>query len=229
MKTIEIQKIGQDPFYGPIDPKNNFWENSTNLVIDNFLGKISSHKPRTNVLVQYSESGFYLHYEVIDKFVLAKHTKHNSNVFEDSCVEFFVEPYGADGYFNFEFNCIGTKLASFIRNNSLNDEGEFTDYQKLGIEDLNSIKVASSLSAPITNEITDSIKWSLATFIPFKIILENTGMKRLNFDKAWKCNFYKCADKSSQPHWASWNPITHLNFHQPTDFGEIIFQYRMNK
>ncbi|MCD6337129.1 MAG: hypothetical protein J7M01_02720, partial [Candidatus Marinimicrobia bacterium] len=36
-------------------------------------------------------------------------------------------------------------------------------------------------------------------------------------------NLYKCGDKTSHPHWASWSPIDKLNFHQPKHFGEFVF------
>ena len=36
--------------------------------------------------------------------------------------------------------------------------------------------------------------------------------------------FFKCGDKTSHPHWASWNPVDELNFHLPRCFSEIIFE-----
>ena len=40
--------------------------------------------------------------------------------------------------------------------------------------------------------------------------------------RRWRGNFYKCADESSHPHWASWRPIGEkLDFHTPEFFGEI--------
>jgi hypothetical protein len=37
-------------------------------------------------------------------------TRSNQQVYEDSCVEFFVAPSNDGIYFNFEFNAIGTIL-----------------------------------------------------------------------------------------------------------------------
>jgi hypothetical protein len=42
--------------------------------------------------------------------------------------------------------------------------------------------------------------------------------------RSWCGNLFKCADESSNPHWASWNPIgEELNFHDPRYFASIRF------
>ena len=41
----------------------------------------------------------------------------------------------------------------------------------------------------------------------------------------WRANFFKCAENSKHPHWASWSPIGPiLKFHQPNRFGELYFK-----
>ena len=46
------------------------------------------------------------------KAILQTAQENNSPVWEDSCVEFFVQIPGEKYYYNFEFNCIGTALAA---------------------------------------------------------------------------------------------------------------------
>ena len=38
-----------------------------------------------------------------------------------------------------------------------------------------------------------------------------------------RANVYKCGDRTSHPHWMSWNPVRTLNFHAPDEFGQLIF------
>lgn len=223
MKKLKIPFVEKSFRNISLNPRDKFWETAAISQIDNFRDEGSIHKPETLFRVQYSKTGLFLLYSVSDKYVVARHSQTNSNVFEDSCVEFFVKPSNADGYFNFEFNCIGTKLASYIRDSRLNTEGSFNDYQKLIIKDVESISTITTLNEVIEAEIADVVNWKLAAFIPFDIFLNYTGMEKLNYNEPWRCNYYKCADKSSHPHWASWNPISELNFHQPNDFGELIF------
>jgi hypothetical protein len=224
MKKLTIPKIESASCELSLDHNNIFWESAAKLEIDNFRVEGSAHQPNTNVKIQFSKNGLFLLFEVQDQFVIARHTKANSNVFEDSCVEFFVKPFGVDGYFNFEFNCIGTVLASYIKDNTINEEGLFTDILKFSNESFNTMKVISTFSEPITEEVQTLTIWRLATFVPFSLFHEYSNLDSLNFNKPWLCNFYKCADKSSHPHWASWNPVSELNFHNVNDFGELHFK-----
>jgi hypothetical protein len=42
----------------------------------------------------------------------------------------------------------------------------------------------------------------------------------------WRANFYKCADKTSHPHWLTWAPVNYPKpkFHLPEYFGRIEFE-----
>ena len=43
---------------------------------------------------------------------------------------------------------------------------------------------------------------------------------------SWRANFYKCADKTSHPHWLTWAEIDYPNpkFHLPDFFGRLDFE-----
>ena len=57
-------------------------------------------------------------------YLLAVNSTDNSPVWQDSCVEFFVQIPGEKYYYNFEFNCIGTALAA--RRTSRSDAEHFS-------------------------------------------------------------------------------------------------------
>jgi hypothetical protein len=42
----------------------------------------------------------------------------------------------------------------------------------------------------------------------------------------WRANFFKCADKTSHPHWLTWNQVVNPvpKFHMPEYFGILEFQ-----
>ncbi|MBR1966478.1 MAG: hypothetical protein IKA22_07700, partial [Lentisphaeria bacterium] len=69
--------------------------------------------------------------------------------------------------------------------------------------------------------ITTPVDWSLAAFIPFSIF--DLDEKVASGD-VWRANLYKCADHSSHNHWISAFPLTHLNYHLPECFQEIVFE-----
>ena len=75
-------------------------------------------------------------------------------------------------------------------------------------------------------EIAEAVQWRVEYGIPFDLFEAYIG-NRLDFRKTatWRGNFYKCGDKTSHPHWASWSPIgEELNFHCPQYFGVLEFE-----
>jgi hypothetical protein len=75
----------------------------------------------------------------------------------------------------------------------------------------------------IEPEIKEETEWYLGFFFPFHLIAKYAGELGELSGKEWTANFYKCGDKTSHPHWASWNPVSELNFHLPECFGRIKF------
>jgi hypothetical protein len=73
-------------------------------------------------------------------------------------------------------------------------------------------------------EIEEDTEWRLGFFFPFALVEKYAGKLGDPAGTKWTANFYKCGDKTSHPHWASWNPVKVLNFHLPECFGDIIFE-----
>jgi hypothetical protein len=97
--------------------------------------------------------------------VLARRTKHQQDVWRDSCVEFFFTPGGDPterGYFNLETNCAGVKL--------LGAHVAGGKDEKLTAEDFASIVTASSLNGPIDSEIAEPTTWTLEYKIPLSLL-----------------------------------------------------------
>lgn len=163
-----------------------------------------SHRVDSVVYAGYSEQYLWLHYQVYNDLMRIQCTKDQEPVWQDSCVEFFLEQ--DDFYRNFEFNSIGVCLSAYgpDRNsrNSL-DQGS--------LDRILRFPSISSESLPREGEPSD---WSLTIAIPLEIIgLEPGG--------EFRANFYKCGDETAIPHYISWSPIGTLtpDFHQPEFFG----------
>jgi hypothetical protein len=73
-------------------------------------------------------------------------------------------------------------------------------------------------------EIVGPTEWFLGFFIPFSLLEKYAGQIGDLHGQTWRANFYKCADGSSHPHWASWTELPEKNFHLPEHFGEIVFE-----
>ena len=199
------------------------WNSAQTALIAEVRPESRGEIPMVKARLMYGKEGIGGAFYVENEIPVCTHLENMSRVWEDSCVEFFVKPGKEKGYFNFEFNCLGHLYASYIIDPEM-DENGFKEFIPFEIEDCGSIEVYPSLK-----ETGDKspIHWSLQFYIPINIIEKYAGAVSVPY-KDWECNFYKCADKSANPHWAAWSPVKELNFHAPECFGKIIFEEREN-
>ena len=82
---------------------------------------------------------------------------------------------------------------------------------------------ASGNASGWVSDIAPSAASGLELRIPLALVFRNT---KPHFPQKLRVNFYKCADKTKQPHYLSWQPIPlpQPNFHCPQFFGEIELQ-----
>ena len=199
------------------------WQSAETLAINNFRPEGSDHRPRTLARLLHSERAIHGIFQVQDRYVRCVRTEYHSEVWKDSCVEFFAEPKPGRGYFNFEFNCGGAFLCSYITNPERTPEG-FKQFTKLPWEIGRLIQTRASLPRVVDPEITEPVTWTLQFFIPFALFENYIGSPCEVSRQTWRGNFYKCADDSSHPQWGSWSPVDELNFHLPRCFKTLQFE-----
>jgi len=68
------------------------------------------------------------------------------------------------------------------------------------------------------------VTWGVGFCVPVALFEAFTGPLGKLSGQAWRANFYKCGDKTSHPHWASWAPITQPDFHMPDCFGVLTLE-----
>lgn len=221
MKNITINKTTTKPSLNG-DWNHECWNASETIEINLFRPEGSDHQPVAEARVLYDEQGLHLIFRVQDKYVRSVQTEFNSSVCSDSCVEFFVKPKLGKGYLNFEINCGGTLLSSYIEDPTRTDDG-FAKYQMLTSTDAQMVSIYHSMPNTVDPEITVPTTWINQVFIPFKLLEKYVGKLGDISGQTWQANFYKCGDKTSHPHWASWSPVTELNFHLPECFGTLKF------
>ena len=200
------------------------WAAGQTIPVDQFHPNSSAHRPRTEAKVLYDAQGLYVSFRSLDRYVKCVHTTYQSLVSQDSCVEFFVQPTPQGGYFNFEMNCGGTMLLFYIEDATKVEGSLFRKYQEVSPEFAQHIRTYHSLPEVIRDEIQEPIEWRVASFIPFSLMERFVGPLTDLHSRSWRGNFFKCADATSHPHWASWAPIGELlRFHQPEYFGALEF------
>lgn len=205
------------------------WAKAETLTVSHFRSEGSEHKPPTQARLLYDARGLYGIFHVDDQYVLCTHTAYQSDVYKDACVEFFVKPKPDKGHFNFEMNCGGALLASYIVDpRRINDPArpsvKFVKYTRLPDEVGALVKIHHTLPSVIDPEIEEPLAWELAFHIPFSLFEKYVGPLGDVAGQEWRANFNKCSEACSHPHWGTWAPLRGaLNFHQPDYFAPICF------
>jgi hypothetical protein len=197
------------------------WQDVAPVTLEYYMGDEPAHQPKVQAKAAYDDDYLYIIWKVEDKFVLARRTQHQQDVWRDSCVEFFFTPGGHPeemGYFNLETNCAGVKLFGIHTAGSKNE--------KVAAEDFSKFATASSLKGPIDPEIAEPVTWTLEYKIPLGLLERFAKFERPKPGVTWRANFYKCAEDTSHPHYLTWSPVTNAKpaFHLPKYFGILTFE-----
>jgi hypothetical protein len=212
---------GSSPFEESWDSPG--WQAAEEARIDHFHAASSTHRPLVRAKLMYDAANLYLRFRVEDRYVVAKHTEFQDPVWRDSCVEFFAQPRESGGYFNFEINCGGAWLSYYIEDPTRTADG-FAKFTRLSGEHGRQIRISHSLPSLVVPEREEPVEWHIGCMIPLEVLEAYTGSLGPLAGQTWRGNFFKCADDSSHPHWASWAPIgEELNFHQPKYFAPLRF------
>ncbi len=173
------------------------------------------YSPLVTFSAAYNRDLVFLRYYVRENFFRAEKTEACSEVYEDSCVEFFVAPGDDNNYYNFEFNAIGTCLAA---------SGTSRQGRKCltGEEMSKVLRMGSAGNKPV-GEKAGVFEWDL-TIVISTGIFSDTYIKDLA-GRSLRVNFYKCGDRLKVPHYLTWNPVgtPRPDFHQPAFFGLMQF------
>ncbi|MBE8720483.1 carbohydrate-binding family 9-like protein [Sphingobacterium pedocola] len=209
MSTLVVKKIneikGTDFFAIREEIKDLSW----NSVAESPWKADFPYSPVVGFQIAHTDSSVILHYAVKEEFLKAQYIRSNENVWEDSCVEFFISLDNKESYYNFEFNILGTGLIGY-------GSAVKAERKRLAAGMIDAVNTYSAVC-----KVDGQKKWNLILQIPKTIIgtTEWSG-RRLH------ANFYKCGDKLPNPHFIVWNNIDHPtpNFHLPEFFGDLIIE-----
>jgi len=216
VKTLEVSELKFSAEYPVLDEISRKLDglNFTNQV-DVINWKSFDYRPDVKFSIAYSRHELLLKYYVTEQWFKAEKSGTNQEVYEDSCVEFFVSPADDGIYYNLEFNAIGACLM-----------GSGTGRENLKRTDpgiIAAIRRKGSAGEEVINEKNGEFSWTITVAIPFSVFFHHnlSGLKGLTF----RANFYKCGDKLSVPHYLTWSPVEtpKPDFHRPEYFGFLKF------
>jgi len=208
---IESQNHKKDDF----DYFSKMVDDKTENAINTINWSVYSYTPEVSFKMAYNDNFLFLKYKVKENYVMAKVTQDNGPVWTDSCVEFFITP-DDNGYYNFEFNAIGTCLLEYGKSRFERRRPGDNIIRKI-------IRIPSMGFHPFA-EKEGNFEWELFVAIPvdtfFCHAIKNFCVMEL------RGNFHKCGDKLSHPHFLTWNKIETVtpDYHRPEFFGNIKLQ-----
>jgi len=216
-KELKVKEIKSDKNITLVQA-SELLETETELhTIDLLNWKEFEYLPEVKFRIAHSNNQIWLKYYVTEKSILAEVSETNGSVSNDSCVEFFFDPLSDGNYYNFEFNCIGVTHLAYGpgRKGRTFIAPELID---------NEIKVNSTLGSTIFKEQTGDHTWEITVIIPGSILTFDSGLQLKGLST--KANFYKCGNKTTEPHYVSWNVVDteRPDFHRPEHFGNLIFE-----
>jgi len=199
------------------------WASADTADIARFHPRSSDHHPRVQCRVLYDNTAVYGLFRAEDRYVRSIHARLHDPVCHDSCVEFFAQPKPDRGYFNFEWNAGGTLHVSYVEDPARTPQG-LKKLTLLTKETAEKVSVFTTVPSVVEPEITEPVTWRLGFSIPYEVFEAHVGPVPRGSGAAWRGNFYKCADRTSHPHWGMWSDVGELlNFHKPECFGEWRF------
>ena len=197
------------------------WQKTKAINLKNRMGDLPKFTPSVQAKMMYDDANVYVIFRVQDHYVRCVTDKINGPVWEDSCVEFFFSPDTKlpEHYFNLEINCGGTPLMHY---NGISGK----EKKKLELEDIKKVEIAHTMPKLVDPEKTEPITWVIEYRVPLAMLEKVSHVTHPNQGVTWRANFYKCADKSFNPHWITWSPVVNdkPNFHLPRYFGTLEFQ-----
>ncbi len=171
------------------------------------------------VRVAHDNERLYLYYTVLGEEIRAVNTKDFGSVWEDSCVEFFMQREGEPVYRNFECNALGVLLSKC---NEAKGKG----------------KPQTKLMSRIRRFGTIDHRYEGGTQVADWTMYLEIPKQAMGFDdhetlggQIIRGNFYKCGDKTVEPHFLSWSPIDlpEPDFHVPGFFGLLMLEEQQNE
>ena len=138
--------------------------------------------------------------------IKAVHNERDSEVYKDSCMEFFLQPDTDDpDYLNFEINALGVLHLGYGTNTDNRVFFPEEDTDQFGIR-----------------TTIDSSGWSVCYRIPFEFLKRH--FKKVSSEM--RGNFFKCGDETLVTHYGTWNEIrdAEVDFHKSQYFGKLIFE-----
>lgn len=171
--------------------------------------------PDVQFAAAWTPGALLLHYVVAEEQVAAHAVADHGKVWEDACVECFVQPEGAPHYYNVECNCLGVLHIAAGQGRPGRQwapDGAMCAVRRWALLGSDAVR---------REGVT---RWEVALVVPLEAFFLDEALS-FRSGSVWYGNFYKCGGKGRWTHYVSWHPVQAPapDFHRPECFGPLIF------
>lgn len=179
-------------------------------------GDESALRATTRVAALWDTENLYLAFAIEDAEIWATLRDHDARLFEEECVEFFIDPSG-DGchYIEAQVNSLNT-IRDLLVDTSIENPGK-AEYDAMARWHFNAMRSAVQMRT--------GWGWTLEIAIPW----EEFEFSKCSFPPrpghAMRANFYRYerSQTGAQPlELSAWSQVVR-SFHEPERFGQLIF------
>ncbi|QDU46120.1 hypothetical protein Mal52_46170 [Symmachiella dynata] len=178
----------------------------------------SGKREQTVAKLLWDDKNLYVSFICQDAHIAGTRTKHDSDVWEDDCVEVFTAP-NPDlpmAYFNIEMSVRGAHLDGY--HPSKKSTPLETNWNAEGIQ------IKASVVGTLNDDGDTDSFWILEAAIPFAAFAHVAKQTPPRPDDVWHLNLNRLGGDTNIQY-SQWSPGTSAvpQYHRPQDFGRVIF------
>ena len=173
----------------------------------------------TEVRLWYNEDALYLAWICSDSDIQATFTERDSRFWEEEVCEFFVTAENLEEYFELQWNPLGGEFDAII-DNPLDEAGVSNGIEGHWEYTAGSMRSAVLVDGTVSDSSDTDRTWTVEVRIPFSDLKVSTPKP----GDTWRGNFYRFnRGNGYEAEPLAWSPVTLRSFHQPSQFGYLVF------
>jgi len=181
----------------------------------------NSPDQQTEVRLLYSGTRLYIAFRCEDDYIWGTYEQRDSPVYQEECVEFFVNPSGSDHqYYEINVSPKNTVFDACILSNRVShrEAAEFKGLTDFNPDITTKVHIEGEPGIPGKGKF-----WSVEYAIPFSELFGAVNTIPVPGDQ-WRVNLYRIdSPERSAKRYYAWCPTGKVDFHRPWKFGILRF------
>lgn len=167
-------------------------------------------KEQTEAKLMWNDEFLYVSFRCDDAHIWAEYFNTNSATYNDDCVELFwnPSPETQNDYYQFEINCIGNLLS----------------VRKSNRATIMLPHITQSIQGTVNNDSDTDTGWIVEMALRYSDYTMLSDGSTPENGTVWRIGLNRCGGKTNAQY-SQWSPsqTPRPSFHQPNDFGRLVF------